>query len=288
MKTSPWMSLVCLWITTYSFIWTSLYNILRRCLFKREPSMFSARLVASIHALAVTSLAYPIWQNETKLLQTLGTEVTEKQADILATILGYILFDFVWSLTSNCEPFIMKAHHTVCIFLTVLVLTKGRGGAELIFIYAANQITNFLLQLRWFLRYHNFNNGGVEILFFVSFFIERIYLTFTLYLRIGRSSGVPGEFKVFLGLYCLIGYVFSYHVMVLLISRVTRTYHSYAETHPTPSLLKKTPSSHHSSISFDRYDSQGECEDTLSEDKRVNYGRGDSDTDRYCSTERKK
>ncbi|KAI5703693.1 hypothetical protein M8J75_014998 [Diaphorina citri] len=174
------------------------------------------------------------------------SDMTEKQADILAAILGYILFDFVWCLSCNCEPLIMKAHHFVCILLIVLVLSKGNTGAELIFIFGVNQVTNFLLQLRWFLRYHGFNNGIVEFLFVISFFVERVWLTFTLFDRIAKSSSVPLEFKIFLIFHCVIGYVFSYHVALLVLNKCCRS----KNKPPVPS-----------TISFDQYEDQGDFDD---------------------------
>lgn len=208
-----------------------------------------------------------MWKDHMRMMLSPGSSVTERQADVLAAILGYIIFDFIWCLTNNCEPWIMKVHHSICIFLIVLALTKANCGSELILIYAVNQVTNLFLQLRWFLRYHGFNNGGVELLFIISFFYERIWLSFTLFVKIARSTSVSLEFKLCLIIHCLIGYIFSYHVGLLVLNKVNRT--CYGSTHKTPP--------RHSTLSFEQYESPdhedgNKHEDISHEDKRVVRG----------------
>jgi len=70
--------------------------------------------------------------------------------------LGYFFFDTLWCLLSGGETWLMLAHHTSSIGACFSGLILHASGAELVGAIFGAEVTNPLLQARWFLL----ENGG--------------------------------------------------------------------------------------------------------------------------------
>ncbi|XP_031526264.1 TLC domain-containing protein 5 isoform X2 [Camelus dromedarius] len=72
----------------------------------------------------------------------------------------------------------MLAHHTLSILGIILALVLGESGTEVNAVLFGSEITNPLLQMRWFLRetgrYHSFTGDVVDFLFVALFTGVRI------------------------------------------------------------------------------------------------------------------
>ncbi|XP_054989690.1 TLC domain-containing protein 5 isoform X2 [Sorex araneus] len=72
----------------------------------------------------------------------------------------------------------MLAHHTLSILGITMALALGESGTEVNAVLFGSEITNPLLQLRWFLRetghYHGFAGDVVDVLFVALFTGVRI------------------------------------------------------------------------------------------------------------------
>ena len=113
---------------------------------------------------------------------------------------GYFIFDFFWCMMRHTEGFyfcltfgniiniflgiLMLFHHLYTIAgLSVAIFTR-RYGFELICTIIGSEITNPILQLRWFLKYfkHTCHNRKpcicslVDFAFFFTFFLFRLVL----------------------------------------------------------------------------------------------------------------
>ncbi|KAG7483525.1 hypothetical protein MATL_G00039330 [Megalops atlanticus] len=107
-----------------------------------------------------------------------GTENTPLQVTALALSLGYFMFDMGWCVYFRTEGSIMLAHHTLSILGIVLALALGESGIETCAVLFGSEITNPLLQARWFLRkvgrYHSLVGDVVDLLFVLLFASVRI------------------------------------------------------------------------------------------------------------------
>ncbi|KAL0174405.1 hypothetical protein M9458_030373, partial [Cirrhinus mrigala] len=87
--------------------------------------------------------------------------------------LGYFIFDMAWCVYFRTEGLVMLAHHTMSILGILLTLWLGESGIE-------SEITNPLLQTRWFLkhsgRYDSFLGDVVDVLFVLLFVFMRIFV----------------------------------------------------------------------------------------------------------------
>lgn len=107
-----------------------------------------------------------------------GTENTELQIFSLAVCLGYFFFDLGWCVCHHSEGPVMLAHHAASIAGILLALLMGVSGCETCAVIFGSEITNPLLQSRWFLRqlglYDGLLGDAVDLLFIVLFATVRV------------------------------------------------------------------------------------------------------------------
>lgn len=112
------------------------------------------------------------------LLSTPGTENTELQIFALAVCLGYFFFDIGWCVFYRTEGPVMMAHHAASILGILLALLMGVSGCETCGVVFGSEITNPLLQTRWFLRqlglYDSLLGDAVDLLFILLFATVRV------------------------------------------------------------------------------------------------------------------
>ena len=158
--------------------WTDAYFILHA--FNRHHSAeWNCRLITAAHAIITTSLCFTSavitgpWP-----FSHLGEENTSFHNTIMIISLGYFAFDFLWCMYMKTEGAIMLAHHFVSILGQIYSLYQGKFGSELIAVMGASEITNPLLQLRWFLKksgkYHGKIAVIIDFLFVIIFWIARL------------------------------------------------------------------------------------------------------------------
>ncbi|KAJ8347568.1 hypothetical protein SKAU_G00261570 [Synaphobranchus kaupii] len=109
---------------------------------------------------------------------TTGTENTPLQVIALILSLGYFIFDMGWCVYYRTEGPVMLAHHTLSILGILLALVQGESGIETCAVLFGTEITNPLLQARWFLRkvgrYDTLTGDVVDLLFILLFAGVRI------------------------------------------------------------------------------------------------------------------
>lgn len=112
------------------------------------------------------------------ILSSPGSENTPLQILALLLSLGYFLFDMAWCVYFLAEGPLMLAHHTLSILGIVCALGMGESGIEACAVLFGSEITNPLLQARWFLkqtgRYDSLSGDLVDLLFITLFASVRI------------------------------------------------------------------------------------------------------------------
>lgn len=145
-------------------LWTVIYLTLYASL---RPLCRSAecwcRVITTLHAFLLSGLGLASmfflgpWP-----FSYLGQPNTELHTDTVVLSLGYFLFDFAWCVGMQTEGPVMLMHHAVSIFGFGYVLYSGKYGCEITGVLGASEVTNPLLQLRWFLKYAKLYSGNVE------------------------------------------------------------------------------------------------------------------------------
>ncbi|XP_053125827.1 TLC domain-containing protein 5-like [Hemicordylus capensis] len=158
------------WLSLYSGFW---------CRNKHRTAEWSCRLVTLMHGLIVTFLSgYIVLIDGPWPLTHAGSPNTALQVCLMCLTLGYFIFDLSWCLYFNSEGELMICHHALSICGMVIVLVLGVSATEINAVIFVSEITNPLLQARWFLRemgrYHNSLGDVVDFLFVTLFLGMRI------------------------------------------------------------------------------------------------------------------
>ncbi|XP_069390724.1 TLC domain-containing protein 5a isoform X3 [Paralichthys olivaceus] len=95
----------------------------------------------------------------------------------ITAYIGYV--DGPWPFTYPEGP-VMLAHHTMSILGILLTLWLGESGIESCAVLFGSEITNPLLQARWFLKqtghYRSLLGNVVDVLFVLLFVVMRIFV----------------------------------------------------------------------------------------------------------------
>uniref|UniRef100_A0A0A9XJP4 Transmembrane protein 136 n=1 Tax=Lygus hesperus TaxID=30085 RepID=A0A0A9XJP4_LYGHE len=157
-------------------LWYSLYIVLKRR-YNLEGE-YTTRIIAAFHGGLCVVLAAICLANGPNPLYSPGEPNTVMQIITMQISVGYFVYDFVWCVIYQPEPKIMLIHHLASIFAMSYIIILGRSGAEAIGGLCSMEVTNPLLQSRWFLRYYDKKDSflfwTVEYLFFGLFLSVRL------------------------------------------------------------------------------------------------------------------
>uniref|UniRef100_A0A8C2IHG3 TLC domain containing 5b n=1 Tax=Cyprinus carpio TaxID=7962 RepID=A0A8C2IHG3_CYPCA len=158
--------------------WLFLYVLLCHLNSERDCE-WNCRLVTLLHGILIVCVtAYISFIAGPWPFTHPGTENTSLQILALVLSLGYFLFDMAWCVYFRTEGPVMLAHHTMSILGIVLALHLGESGIETCAVLFGSEITNPLLQARWFLkrmgRYDSLAGDVVDLLFILLFASVRI------------------------------------------------------------------------------------------------------------------
>ncbi|MBZ3877049.1 POU domain, class 2, transcription factor 3 [Sciurus carolinensis] len=169
---------LCLQVLCSLCGWLSLYTSFCH-LNKHRSYEWSCRLVTFTHGvLSIVLSAYIGFIDGPWPFTHPGSPNTPLQVHVLCLTLGYFIFDLGWCIYFQSEGALMLAHHTLSILGIIMALVLGESGTEVNAVLFGSEITNPLLQLRWFLRetghYHSFTGDVVDFLFVALFTGVRI------------------------------------------------------------------------------------------------------------------
>lgn len=158
--------------------WSSLY-LLFCWTFPQQDAEWRCRLVTLSHGVVIVPLtAYVVFIDGPWPLTHAGSENTELQILSLAVCLGYFLFDISWCVCHHSEGPVMLAHHAASIAGILLALLMGVSACETCGVIFGSEITNPLLQSRWFLRrlglYDSLLGDAVDLAFISLFATVRV------------------------------------------------------------------------------------------------------------------
>ncbi|XP_053188149.1 TLC domain-containing protein 5 [Scomber japonicus] len=158
--------------------WLCLYKLFG-CIFSKRGPEWNCRLVTFSHGVIIVLLTgYVTFIDGPWPLTHAGTDNTELQTFALAVCLGYFLFDLGWCVCYRTEGPVMMAHHAASIMGILLALSMGVSGCETCGVIFGSELTNPLLQTRWFLRqvglYDSLLGDAVDLLFIFLFATVRV------------------------------------------------------------------------------------------------------------------
>ena len=207
---------VALGILGSFLIWIALYCILLTVNIKRSAE-WNCRIMSAFHGVLSTMLCFLSafilgpWP-----FSYVGFPPNQLHCVIIVVSLGYFLFDLLWCLYMQTEEHIMLVHHLLSLLGLAYVLWFNMYGCEITSILGASELTNPILQLRWFFKLTGKYTGKLEMVtdwsFFIVFVLARLILGTALYLRLLWSPRLTVFAKVSgTGMY-MVGVIFSIYI----------------------------------------------------------------------------
>ena len=158
--------------------WLDLYGIV--CLFQQHRSPeWNCRIITAVHGFITAALSltssfilgpWPFY--------CIGKSSNALHDTVIIISVGYFLFDFTWCIYMRTEGPLMLVHHMISLFGLFLVLHQAKYACELSAVTGASEVTNPLLQLRWFMKETNHYSGMkavlVDWIFLILFAVFRI------------------------------------------------------------------------------------------------------------------
>lgn len=155
--------------------WYLLYKLVRYVLPKYEPE-FCNRLVTLTHGCTTGFVGLNQCFMDDLFSDTQSQ--TSFQKLLLIYSLGYFIFDLGWCLYFQSETKLMVAHHIFSCYALLRIVYKNYSGAQSTCALGCMEITNPLLQARWFIRTFGYHQSAVftsvEVTFMLTFLIVRI------------------------------------------------------------------------------------------------------------------
>jgi len=153
----------------------------------------------------------------------LGGPSTDLQCITLVISLGYFIFDMIWCLYHQTEGMTMLIHHAVSIVALSRILMKGVSGTEAVAGLGGLEITNPILQVRWFLRSAGYKDTSLfvftELGFMVMFFIMRIIGGSYLYYCTISHPRPDTEAKLLATAFYILSWVFMAYIVQYFIAK---------------------------------------------------------------------
>ncbi|XP_005110790.1 TLC domain-containing protein 5 [Aplysia californica] len=231
-------------VLAYLFMWVTLYFLL--CLLNPGRSYeWHCRSVTVLHAAIISALAaYGALIMGPNPFTEAGGPNNSFQVRTVSICLGYFLFDFSWCLYFKTEGPVMLAHHFLSVVGLTVCLVAGRYGTEMIATIAGAEITNPLLQLRWFLRatgrHHSLMADVVDWAFMLSFGFVRLGLgSVLLYMYYQQNSDYIGRFGG-TSIY-LLSVVFFISIVNYAVRKYTKRYRAWVKRRAAPPPGEATP-----------------------------------------------
>lgn len=193
--------------------WCGVYLLVSIIFADKDPE-YRSRLVTVIHgtfsALQGTNQCF---QDDWSFSEPDQT-TSEFQAFLIVFSLGYFLQDLMWCLYYQTESNLMVAHHMYSCVALLRILRSQKTGGQTTCTLGALEITNPLLQARWFVRSHGMRDTNlfvaIEIAFLIMFLVVRIMVGSCICFFIMTTPRNSWEYKIL----TMVIYVISWMFMV--------------------------------------------------------------------------
>ena len=206
----------------------SLYYTLLRIINKTCSPEWNSRVVAFTHALLVVQASGFCLFKWPLSLEELDQENTSCQINVIYFSLSYFIFDTCWCVYMKTEGFLMVMHHFVTLGILAASFYLERYGYGCMLMLCVGELTNPMLQIRWFLRSKELHRTTFavinEALFVILFTILRLFFgSYVLYVLLLRGTNIPVEC---LGIALqVVNYAFMYEVFMLVKKRFSYKCH---------------------------------------------------------------
>ncbi|XP_071958060.1 TLC domain-containing protein 5-like [Antedon mediterranea] len=211
------------------FMWTTLYNIV--CLLNPQQSYeWNSRIVTFIHGVVLVTLSgfFGFLYNPWPFTHP-GGKTTIYETLTMILCIGYFIFDIFWCIYFfENENLFMIFHHAVTILGIFGSLYTERSGTEVNASIFGSEMSNPMLQIRWFMRETGKKYSAVyelnDFIFMFTFLMCRmVFGSYFMYCELVHPEPL-NFFKV--GSVCLwlVSLVFAVQIVNFAVFKYTKMY----------------------------------------------------------------
>ncbi|XP_038066062.1 TLC domain-containing protein 5-like [Patiria miniata] len=225
-------STISLLVISSCVFWSSLYGLF--CYLCPQRSYeWNCRAVTLVHAVTIVVMSYifGIYYNPWPFTHP-GGKSSIHEVYTMVVCVGYFIFDFVWCVWfRDQESSVMLVHHLITIVGILAALAWEHSGTEVGATIFGAELSNPLLQMRWFMRQAGWKGSFLyevnDFLFLLTFTVCRIGLgSYFLYCELLHP--LPRMFfKVGAVALYLVSWVLMVNILVFTSRKYTKMYHGW-------------------------------------------------------------
>ncbi|XP_072938796.1 TLC domain-containing protein 5-like [Epargyreus clarus] len=203
------MKLVSFSFWSWMYLWCSVGS-------EKSPE-WSSRVVTLLHGsvASVVGVSQCDVFNLSKCRLTM--KVTPAQYALMVWSWGYFAFDLLWCLLYWPTSYVMLCHHASALIGINIYMNKDYTGCTFACTVALLELTNPLLQIRWFLRECGYNKTvifyTVEILYLIAFLTLRGIVGTYLIFKIMNADILDLDEKVISFVFYVVSVAFIYEII---------------------------------------------------------------------------
>ena len=167
---------LCLAVLGSFLMWVDLYSVLQTFNWKRSAE-WNCRIISATHGAVSATLCLTSgvilgpWP-----FNYIGYPPSILHCNIIIISIGYFLFDMAWCLYMKTEGLVMVCHHAITLFGLLYVVFYNLYGCEITTVLGSSEVTNPILQLRWFMK----ETGRLNAVRFLDFTFLSCFITIRL------------------------------------------------------------------------------------------------------------
>lgn len=199
-----------------SFIcWCGLYFVTCLLFPNKEPE-YRSRVVTVVHGTLAAIQGTSQCFEDNWSFSDPDEPATDYQAFLMLFSLGYFMEDLLWCLYYQTETKLMIAHHVYSCVALVRILRSQKTGGQTTCTLGVLEITNPLLQARWFVRSHGMRETvlftAVELSFIIMYIVVRIIIGSIISFFIITIPKNSWDYKVLTGVMYIISWLFMVNI----------------------------------------------------------------------------
>lgn len=201
-------------ISILTLCWIGVYTLVRKVLPEQSPE-FCIRVVTLCHGLTTAYFGVSECLDGGLLGDPLP--MTNNQSLLIAFSASYFVLDLIWCLLHQTETKLMLFHHLYSCIALMRILNKGYSASQSICGLGTTEVTNPLLQTRWFLRTLGYQHNPfyviLEFLFAFVFIFARVIFGTIFIIIVIFSTSNNIEYKFLSLLIYILSWLFLMNIL---------------------------------------------------------------------------
>lgn len=202
---------------TISFLFWCTFYACTALIFRNKTPEYWSRFITLVHGAFSAFLGINHCFSNDWSFKNPNSPTTDSQAFLLVFSLGYFMEDLLWCFYYQTESTLMVSHHIYSCIALYRILMQGTTGGQTACALGTMEITNPLLQARWFIRYEGMRNSILfavtELIFMVMFAIVRVFFGTVVTIIIALEPENTWEYRLMTVVIYVLSWLFMFNIV---------------------------------------------------------------------------